>query len=163
MWRKPTRRDIAAKLTQAELDKFSTSPDFLSGANPVEDVLELTAETVRGFCRTCKQLKMCPEAGTIPEGLMTFAMDYAAFDILKRISHAPNEARTKAWEAAREMFMAVGKGEYIPDPFIEDKAHALSRLAIALRDTRQGELIKEVCVACDGALQAIIDVCKALM
>lgn len=77
------------------------------------------------------------------------------------------------------------KGEYIPDPFVEDKGHALSCLAIALRDTRQGEhvwdiklsddgetayictcrgeLIKEVCVACDGALQAIIDVCKALM
>lgn len=124
MWRKPTRRDIAAKLTQAELDKFSTSPDFLSGANPVEDVLELTAETVRGFCRTCKQLKMCPEAGTIPEGLMTFAMDYAAFDILKRISHAPNEARTKAWEAAREMFMAVGKGEYIPESYQEGEAVA---------------------------------------
>lgn len=48
---------------------------------------------------------------------MTFAMDYAAFDILKRISHAPNEARTKAWEAAREMFMAVGRGEYIPESY----------------------------------------------
>ena len=53
---------------------------------------------------------------------MTFAMDYAAFDILKRISHAPNEARTKAWEAAREMFMAVGKGEYIPESYQEGEA-----------------------------------------
>lgn len=116
-WRKPTRRDIAAKLTQAELDKFSASPDFLSGADPVADVLELTAETVRGFCRTNKQLKMCPEAGTVPEGLMTFAMDFAAFDVLKRINHAPNEARTKAWEAAREMFAAVGRGEFIPESY----------------------------------------------
>ena len=77
------------------------------------------------------------------------------------------------------------KGEHVPDPFIEDKAHALENLASALNSTRQGEhvwsielsddetnafvyngrgeLLRTVNVACDGALQAIIDVCKALM
>ena len=77
------------------------------------------------------------------------------------------------------------KGEYVPDPFIEDKARALGNLASALTSTRQGEhvwsiklsddetnafvyngrgeLLRTVNVACDGALQAIIDVCKALM
>lgn len=77
------------------------------------------------------------------------------------------------------------KGEYVPVPFVENKAHALGNLASALNNTRQGEhvcgiklsddetkafvyngrgeLLKSVDIDCDGALQAIIDVCKALM
>ena len=77
------------------------------------------------------------------------------------------------------------KGEYVPDPFVEDKARALGNLASALNNTRQGEhvwgiklsddetkafvytgrgeLLKMVNIDCDGALQAIIDVCKAMM
>ena len=77
------------------------------------------------------------------------------------------------------------KGEYVPDPFVEDKARALGNLASALNSTRQGEhvwgikmsddetkafvyngrgeLLKTVNIECDGALQAIIDIFKALM
>lgn len=77
------------------------------------------------------------------------------------------------------------KGEYVPDHFIENKAKALGNLASALNNTRQGEhvwgirlsndetkafvyngrgeILKTVNVDCDGALQAIIDVCKAMM
>lgn len=120
MWRKPEHRDIAAKLAQKELDAFSASPDFNSGADPILDILELTAETVRGFCRTNKQLKMCPTEGTIPEGLMTFAMDLAAFDILKRLRLEVGESRVKAWEKANDILMAVSKGEYIPESYIPD-------------------------------------------
>lgn len=119
-WRKPTKRDIAAKLTQRELDAFSASPDFMSGADPVSDILELTAETVRGFCRTNRQVKMSPENGTIPEGLMTFAMDMAAFDILKRTALEPNDVRKAAWEKAMELMQSVGKGEYIPESYVSE-------------------------------------------
>ena len=114
-WRKPVLRDIAAKLNQKELDEFRASPDFVSDADPVGDILELTAESVRGFCRSNKQLKMCPTAATIPEGLMTFAMDYAAFDILKRINIVPNEARKAAWEKAVDLFEKVASGTFIPE------------------------------------------------
>lgn len=114
-WRRPELRDIAAKLNQQELDAFRRSPDFGSAADPVADILELTAESVRGFCRTNKQVRMCPEAATIPEGLMTFAMDFAAYDVLKRISVAPNEARKAAWEKAHEMLQAVAEGRFVPE------------------------------------------------
>lgn len=77
------------------------------------------------------------------------------------------------------------KGEYIADRFTENKTRALECLAGALSETRQGEhvwsirtsedgntayiyngrgeLLKSVNIACDGALQAIIDVSKALL
>lgn len=119
-WRKPELRDIAAKLSQRELDAFRKSPDFVSAADPVADLLEMTAETVRGFCRTNKQVKMCPASATIPEGLMTFAMDYAAFDVLKRISLDPNEARKAAWEKALEIFQAVAEGKFIPESYDDE-------------------------------------------
>lgn len=76
------------------------------------------------------------------------------------------------------------KGEFV-DIFVENKAHALKYLAHALSETRQGEhvrkiklsedgttayicnmcdeILKTVNVDCDGALQAMIDVCKALL
>lgn len=81
--------------------------------------------------------------------------------------------------------MINDKGEYIADRFVENKARALECLADALRETRhgehvwsiktsengdtayiyngRGELLKSVNITCDGALQAIIDVCKALL
>ena len=119
-WRKPELRDIAAKLNQRELDAFRQHPDFASAADPVADLLELTAESVRGFCRTNKQVRMCPDASTIPEGLMTFAMDFAVYDVLKRISVATNEARKAAWEKALEVFQAVADGKFIPESWSGD-------------------------------------------
>lgn len=118
-WRKPTLRDIAAKLNQRELDAFRQHPDFNSSADPVLDILEQTAESVRGYCRTNKQVSMSPELGSIPEGLITFAMDFAAFDILKRINVNPNEARKAAWEKAIEVFKDVAEGKFIPESHIE--------------------------------------------
>ena len=120
MWREPKFRDLVAKLTQTEVDKFKASNEFKSNADPAADILELTAESVRGFCRSNKQLKMCPKPHTIPEGLMTFAMDFAVYDLLKRINIVPNEARTKAWESAKELFKDVATGAFIPESWEED-------------------------------------------
>lgn len=119
-WRKPELRDIAAKLNQKELDMFRQHPDFQTGADPVLDLLEQTAESVRGFCRANRQIALCPRPGTIPEGLMTFAMDFAAFDVLKRINVKPNEARTDAWEKAHDVFAKVAPGEFIPESWSKE-------------------------------------------
>lgn len=120
-WRKPETRDLTAKLNQREATAFKQHPDFVSMADPAADILEQTAEMVRGYCRTNKQLRMSPVAGTIPEGLMSPAMDYAAFDLLKRINVAPNEARKTAWEKAIELFERVASGEYIPESWSADE------------------------------------------
>ena len=118
-WRKPETRDLTAKLNQREVTAFKQHPDFATMSDPAADILEQTAEMVRGYCRTNKQLKMSPSAGTIPEGLMSPAMDYAAYDLLKRINVLPNEARKAAWEKAIELFEKVARGEYIPESWSE--------------------------------------------
>lgn len=114
-WRVPETRDLTAKLNQRELTAFKQHPDFATMADPSADILEQTAEMVRGYCRTNKQVRMSPAHGTIPEGLMSPAMDYAVFDVLKRINVQPNEARKAAWEKAIEIFEKVSRGEYIPE------------------------------------------------
>ena len=119
-WRKPEIRDIAAKLNQRELDAFRQHPDFSSAADPVVDLLELTAESVRGYCRSNKQATLSSEAGTIPESLMSFAMDIAAYDILKRINVKVNEDRKAKWEKALEWMEKVATGVFIPESGSED-------------------------------------------
>ena len=120
-WRKPETRDLTAKLNQRELTAFKQHPDFATMADPAVDILEQTAEFVRGFCRTNKQVRMSPVLGTIPEGLISPAMDVAVFDVLKRINVQPNEARKAAWEKALELFDRVSKGEYIPESWTADE------------------------------------------
>lgn len=118
-WRKPETRDLTAKLNQRELAAFKQHPDFASMADPATDILEQTAEMVRGYCRTNRQVRMSPVLGTIPEGLISPAMDIAVFDVLKRINVNPNEARKAAWEKALELLEKVGKGEFIPESWAE--------------------------------------------
>lgn len=115
-------RDIAAKLSQKELDAFRQHPDYGSGADPVADLLGVTAESVRNFCRTNKTVTMCPVAGTIPEGLMSFAMDVAAWDVITRIgANVPGKEERKAkWEKALEWFEKVSRGELTPESWSED-------------------------------------------
>ena len=121
MWRKPELRDLAAKLNQAELDNYRAHPDFKSDADPVLDLLGMTAESVRNFCRTNKTLRMSPHAGTIPDGLMSFAMDLAAYDVLTRIAVKVNDERKAKWEKALEWFEKVSRGELTPESWSEDE------------------------------------------
>lgn len=112
---------MTAKLNQRELTAFKQHPDFATMADPAKDILEQTAEMVRGYCRTNRQVKMSPVLGTIPEGLISPAMDVAVFDVLKRINVQPNEARKAAWEKAIDLFKEVAKGEFIPESWFEDE------------------------------------------
>lgn len=119
-WRKPIQRDLAAKLNQKELASFKLHPEYESSADPAEDILAQTAEFVRGACRTNKQVRLSPEEHSIPESLISSAMDLAVFDVLKRINVVPNEARRSAWDKAHELFERVASGNFIPESWSED-------------------------------------------
>lgn len=119
-WRKPEPRDLAAKLNQKEIDAYRIHPDFKSVADPVNDLLAMTAESIRNYCRTNKTVTMSPEPGTIPEGLMSFAMDIAAYDVLTRIGVPVNEARKAKWERAMEWLEKVASGQLTPESWSED-------------------------------------------
>ncbi len=124
-WRTPTLQDIAATLSQKELEAYRTSPDFASGADPVEDLLKRTAAMVRGYVRKNKQVRMSAASYDIPESLISPAMDYAAFDVLKRMPVEIKEPRKDARQQALDLFKAVANGEVTPESFdeSEDESH----------------------------------------
>jgi hypothetical protein len=113
-WRKPTLADIEAVVSVDELDAYRQSSSF-GGADPVEALLATTAEMVRGYCRANRTVAVSPTAGEIPEGLIAPAMDYAAFDILKRQPVPIGQDRRDARSQAIDLFARVAKGEVSPE------------------------------------------------
>ena len=121
-WRKPDNEDLTATLSQVEGDEFNNSPDFRSQNNASERVIADTAELVRGYIRKLENkgaIKMHPEDGYIPSGLMNTAMDIAAFKMLKRFNLEPTEARKRAYEEAMQTLRDVGNELMIPESYIE--------------------------------------------
>lgn len=129
MWRKATKDDLIATLSQSEVDAFAQDSDWQS--EPVENLLNRTAEFVRSFLRRNTSVKMCPVAGTLPEGLISPAMDYAAFDVLKRHDVAIGEDRRNARRDALELFEKVAANEITPESYLEEgeKTSELNEIA----------------------------------
>lgn len=118
MWRKPTIDDLAATISQTEIDAFSQGSSW--GSEPIETLLMRSAEFVRSFLRRNTSVKMCPTEGTLPEGLISPCMDYAAFDILKRHDVAVGEDRRNARRDALELFEKVAQNAITPESFREE-------------------------------------------
>jgi hypothetical protein len=116
-WRKITELDLAATLSTAEIEAYRRSASWDS--DPVEALLIRTGEYVRGYLRQ-SGVAMSPEAAAIPEGLVSPACDYAAYDILKRMPREVLRDRAQARTAAVELFDAVGRGTYKVEPWGSD-------------------------------------------
>jgi hypothetical protein len=110
-WRAPTTSDLIATLSKAEVDAFDQSVPASASA-PSEDLVARTASFVRGFIRRNHHVRLGP-AGTLPEGLISPAMDYAAFDVLKRLPVEVGAARVKAREEALLLFEDVASDKVI--------------------------------------------------
>lgn len=119
-WRAPTTSDLVATLSQAEVTAFDQSVPASSSA-PSADLVARTASFVRGFIRRNHHVRLGP-AGTLPEGLISPAMDYAAFDVLKRLPVEVGAARVKAREEALLLFEDVAQDKVTPESFGEDEA-----------------------------------------
>ena len=114
MWRKLFEDDLAATLSQKELDAFRQSASH-GGAAPVADLLSRPAEMARGFCRANRSCRVAAGAGLVPESLVSACCDYAAYDVLKRLPVPVGEDRRRAREQALELFRAVAKGDVTPE------------------------------------------------
>lgn len=124
-WKKPTNEDLIGTISQIEADGFAQSPEFQTMADPIARVLEDTAEMVRGYLRKLENIgaiKIHPEDGYIPSGLMNPAMDIAAFKILKRFNLEPTEARKRAYEEAMQVLRDVGDEKMIPESYADPAA-----------------------------------------
>lgn len=135
MWRRPDNDDLVATLSQKEIDAFRASAGF--AADPIERLLTRTAAMVRGYIRSGGKCALSPNEGEIPESTISKAMDYAAFDVLKRLNLKPNEARTQARTAAEEFFRRIEDGKIIPESYgaSEDKPTG-GPCAVVIRNAR---------------------------
>lgn len=114
-WRIPTEADLTATLSAREIEAFKRSSDF-GGDDPVTTLITRTAEFIRGFLRT-GGINMDPTPATIPEGLISPAMDYAAYDVLKRMPLEIGRDRTDARRAAKDLFDAIAARKYQPEGY----------------------------------------------
>lgn len=128
-WRPVDEYDLAATLSQQEIDAYRRSAS-LDGSDPVARLLDRTAALVRGFVATNGKVARMGPPGTLPESLVSPAMDYAAADVLKRVNVPMNEDRRKARERAEELFRDVAAGKYTPESDETDGTEATDGPAI---------------------------------
>ena len=113
-WRAVDENDLAATISQGEIDAFRQDAS-LDGSDPVARLLARTVAMVRGYIATNGKVRRMGSSGTLPESLISPAMDYAAADVLKRIDVPLNDDRRKARERAEDLFKDVAAGKYTPE------------------------------------------------
>lgn len=113
-WRAVDETDLAATISQGEIDAFRQDAS-LDGSDPVARLLARTVAMVRGYIATNGKVRRMGRSGTLPESLISPAMDYAAADVLKRIDVPLNDVRRKARERAEDLFKDVAARKYTPE------------------------------------------------
>ena len=138
-WRPVDEGDLAATLSQQEIDAYRRSAS-LDGSDPVARLLARTAALVRGYVATNGKVARMGPPGTLPESLVSPAMDYAAADVLKRVNVPMNEDRRKARERAEELFRDVAAGKYTPESDETDGTEATDGPAVEVVATSRGRV-----------------------
>ena len=139
IWRAVDENDLAATISQAEVDAFRRSAS-LDGSDPVARLLQRTVALVRGYVATNGKVARMGPPGTLPESLVSPAMDYAAADVLKRVNVPLNEDRRKARERAEELFRDVAAGKYTPESDGADESAATDGPAVEVVATSRGRV-----------------------
>ena len=112
VWRSPTEADLAASISAAEVEAYRTAAaDEDAHGDPIQTLLTRAVNFVRGYIRTRENIAMGP-SGTLPESLIAPAMDYIAFDVVKRVPRANTEDRRHARDAALAIFRDVASGKF---------------------------------------------------
>ena len=113
-WRQPTRDDMIAKLSESEANAFAKKA---WSVDPIPAILVMTGDYVRDCCRSNGNVRLSPEEHSIPGGCITKALDYAIYDLLKRIGVPVGKDREKARDKAEEFFDRISKGELNPESY----------------------------------------------
>ena len=119
-WRTVSETDLGATIAQSEIDAFRASGP-VDGSDRVAALLDRTVATVRGWISCNGSVRMGP-LGTLPLSLISPAMDYAAFDLLKSQSIDVGEDRRKARDSAERLFEKIATGAFKPESYSEDGA-----------------------------------------
>lgn len=113
-WRKLNEDDLVSFLSQKEVDAYRKSADF--SPDVISAILAATGNFVRGHVRA-SGVKVSPSsAPAIPDSLVSPALDYAIFDVLKRLRIAVGEDRRTARAQAIDLFTRVADGKLSVEP-----------------------------------------------
>lgn len=120
-WRTITQKDLAAHISQREIDEFRQSQGFVEGVmpDPVKDLIDCAAEEVRGACRAYVGIRLCPTQYTVPESLISTACEIISYRLLKRmpLQIEITDARTNAYNQAMERLLKVSTGAFLPESY----------------------------------------------
>ena len=129
-WRAITANDVAATLSQREVDGYQRS----GGPNTdlLATLIERTTAYVRLAVRSNGRVRMSHDATLVPLSLISPACDYMAFDILKRLDVEVGEDRRRARQQAIDLFDRIERGEVTPEgwdePETQDTGHSAAQL-----------------------------------
>lgn len=116
-WRVLTEDDLVSFLSQKEVDAYRRSADFTSDV--LAAILVSTGNFVRGHVRA-SGVRLCPVAASIPDSLVSPALDYAVYDVLKRFRLSIGDDRRKAREQAIALFTRVADGKLAIESGVEE-------------------------------------------
>ena len=119
-WRKPTRDDLTARLSDAETEAFSLSSGF--SPDVAEGVLAQAAAFARDAVRSGGRARLSPEDGAIPDGLFRPVLAIAVLDLLNRFSIPPSDARRDAAKSAEAYLADIASGKIVPEGYAADDA-----------------------------------------
>lgn len=129
MWRKVTREDFTATLSEKEIRVFGQNENY--DETTIDKQIANTVSAVRGFVRSGRKCRMPDDETLLPDMLVAPAMDFAAFNLLKRFNRNPNEARTKAYERAQALFEKVAAGAIVPEDYGESPSDVVPETSLA--------------------------------
>ena len=132
-WRQITANDVAATLSQREVDGYQRSGG--DNTNPLATLIERTTARVRLSVRSNGRVRMSPDATLVPLSLISPACDYMAFDILKRLDVEVGEDRRRARQQAIDLFDRIERGEVTPEGWGEPETQETGHHAAQLVST----------------------------
>ena len=128
MWRELTEADLISTLSEKEVEAYRKSADGAAdGGDPVSALLSRTARLVRSYLRAGGRTTLSADGEQIPEGFVSPACDYAAYDVLKRMPVAVGEDRRRARDQAVALFEQAAAGRIVPESADADDAAAQPR------------------------------------
>lgn len=108
-WRVPDEKDLAAHISQTEIDSYSQSPEFKDLEDPVGRLIRQVAELVRGYLRRNLYIKLDPTVASLPEGMITVAMDIVVYKMLKRFPMDANDPRVRSYQDAMALLKEIAE------------------------------------------------------
>ena len=118
MWREATLADFQAALSDQEARAFARTDGF--DDTVIADTIANTTAHVRGAIRSGRKCRMPNDAKLIPDMFIIPAMDFAAFNLLKRFNRTVNESRSRAYDRAASLFEKTAAGQIVPEDYGEE-------------------------------------------